>query len=77
MKKNMGSYDQLARLIVAIVIGILYYNGVIEGTLAIILSVLAMIFVLTSFAGYCPIYSLFGINTCGIKNSKGNDERIF
>ena len=77
MKKNMGSYDQLARLIVALIIGVLYYNGVIEGTLAIVLSILAMIFVLTSFAGYCPIYSLFGFNTCGIKNSKNKDERIF
>ncbi len=73
----MGSIDQLFRLIVALIIGILYYKGIIENTLGIVLSIFAMIFVLTSFAGFCPTYSLFGINTCGIKNSNNKDERIF
>jgi Protein of unknown function (DUF2892) len=70
MKKNMGSVDQLIRLVVALTIGILYYRGVIEGTLGIVLSILAFVFVLTSLAGNCPVYTLLGINTCGLKKMK-------
>jgi Protein of unknown function (DUF2892) len=70
MKKNMGSVDQLVRLILAVIVGILYYKGIISGTLGIVLSIIAMVFLLTSVAGFCPLYSIFGINTCGIKKIK-------
>lgn len=63
MKQNMGKLDKMARLIVAIVIALLYYFNVISGTLAIVLGLLALVFALTSFVGYCPLYSPFGINT--------------
>lgn len=59
----MGKWDKMARLIVAIVIAVLYYAGIISGTVAIVLGVLALVFALTSFIGYCPLYSPFGINT--------------
>ena len=64
MKKNMGSYDKLIRLSVAIVLIILYYNGVLAGTLGIVALVIALIFTVTSLIGFCPLYSIFGIKTC-------------
>ena len=67
MKKNMGRADRIIRVIVAAVIAALYYNGNISGTLGIVLLVLAGIFVLTSLVSFCPLYILFGINTCGAK----------
>jgi Protein of unknown function (DUF2892) len=67
MKKNMGTFDQIFRIIVAIAICVLYYNNVITGTLAIVLGVLAVVFFLTSMLGSCPLYTIIGINTCKIK----------
>lgn len=64
MKKNMGSVDRIVRIIIAIVIAVLYFTNVISGTVAIVLLVLAGIFVLTSFIGFCPLYVMFGISTC-------------
>ena len=65
----MGSTDKIVRIIIAAVIGYLYYTEVITGTLGIVLLVLAAIFVLTSFVSYCPLYSPFKINTCKRKES--------
>jgi len=65
MKKNMGRADRAFRVISALAIAFLYYNGTISGTTGIVLLVLAGIFVLTSLISFCPLYTLFGINTCG------------
>ncbi len=67
MKKNMGSLDKGIRIILAIGIALLYYFNVIEGTLAYVLMALAIIFLLTSFISFCPLYTLFGANTCKVK----------
>lgn len=63
MKKNMGPTDKLIRSVIGILIAILYYSGIISGTLAIILLAFAIVFLLTSFISFCPLYTLFGINT--------------
>ncbi len=64
MKKNMGSVDKAVRIVVAVIIAFLFYNGTIAGTLGIVLMVLAAVFVLTSFISFCPLYTIFGIKTC-------------
>ncbi len=63
MKKNMGSTDRISRTIFAIVIGFLYFTKAIEGTAALILGALAVIFLLTSFISFCPLYLPFGLST--------------
>ena len=63
MKTNMGSADRVIRILVAVVIAILYFTNQITGTTAIILGVLAVIFVATSFMSFCPLYLPFGIST--------------
>jgi len=68
MKKNMGSADKIVRLIIAAVLVILFYTGKLTGTLGIIGLAAAGIFVLTSLVSFCPLYSIFGINTCPVKN---------
>ena len=67
MKKNMGGTDRIIRFVLAAVIGILYWLGIIEGTLAYVLFAVAGIFLLTSFISFCPLYSLVGLNTCKVK----------
>ncbi len=68
MKKNMGSTDKLIRILVAVAAALLVYFEVVSGTLAYILIAIAAIFVLTSLVSFCPIYKLFGMNTCKVKN---------
>ena len=67
MTKNMGSADRIIRVIIAAIVGILYFTGTISGTLGIVLLVLAVVFVLTSVVSFCPLYAPFGIKTCKIK----------
>lgn len=64
MNKNMGSADRIIRLIVAAIITILYFTDTINGALALVLLILAGIFVLTSFVSFCPLYFPFGLSTC-------------
>lgn len=63
MKPNVGNLDRTLRLIAAALIAVLYFAGIISGTLAIILLVVAAIFIITSFLNFCPIYSIFGLST--------------
>jgi len=65
MKKNMGSADRTVRIIVALAIGFLYFTGRISGTLAIVLGIVALAFLVTSFVGHCPAYLPFGMSTGG------------
>ncbi len=63
MKKNMGLIDRIIRTIVAIVIGILIFTKVIVGVWAIILGILAVVFLLTSLLAWCPLYLPFNFST--------------
>lgn len=63
MKKNMGVADRLIRILVAIVIAILYFTDVIGGVLAIILGVIAVVFLITGFIAHCPGYVPLGVST--------------
>lgn len=63
MTQNMGSLDRLLRTAAAITVGVLYAIGTIGGTTATILGIFAVIFLLTSFVGTCPLYMPFGLST--------------
>ncbi len=63
MKKNMGSTDKIVRVLLAIVFGVLYFTNTVSGTLGIVLLVLGIVFLLTSFMSFCPLYLPFGLRT--------------
>lgn len=63
MKANMGTIDKVIRILVAILIAVLYFTNQISGTTAIVLIILAAVFVLTSFISFCPLYLPFGKST--------------
>jgi hypothetical protein len=63
MKKNMGSTDKIIRISIAVIIAVLYFTNTISGTLALILGAFAIIFIITSFISFCPLYLPFGIST--------------
>ncbi len=64
MKKNLGNLDRMIRVSIAVLVGILYFTNVISGNLALILMILAGVFILTSLVSFCPIYAPFGLSTC-------------
>lgn len=66
----MGSADKLVRAIIAAIIGVLYFMGIISGTIGIVLMILAIVFLLTSFLNFCPLYLPFGISTCKRKDKE-------
>lgn len=63
MKKNMGTVDRTIRLIIVAIIAALYFGGQISGTVAIVLGIVAVAFLVTSLIGWCPTYVPFGIST--------------
>jgi hypothetical protein len=63
MTKNMGTADRAIRIVIALVIAVLYFRGTISGTLAIVLGIVAVAFIVTSFIGWCPTYLPFGLST--------------
>ena len=67
MKQNMGSTDRIIRVVLAVVVAVLYFTNLISGTAALILSFLAIILLLTSVVGFCPLYAPFKFSTAGKK----------
>lgn len=67
MKKNMGITDRTIRLAIAALFAYLYFGGIVTGTFGIVLTVVAVVFALTSLVSFCPLYTLLGINTCPVK----------
>jgi|GEM_PF-118424 len=65
MTKNMGHADRLIRTLLAVVIIVLYITKVLTGTLAVVLGVIAIIFLLTSAIGVCPAYLPLKLSTLG------------
>lgn len=63
LNKNMGTPDRIIRLAIAAVIALLLITGNLSGVLAIILGLLAVIFVGTSVLSFCPLYVPLGLST--------------
>jgi hypothetical protein len=64
MKKNMGTIDRAVRLLVALTVALLYWQGIVTGIPALLLGLVAAIFLITGLVGSCPLYQLFGWSTC-------------
>lgn len=70
MKTNMGTTDKTIRLILAVLFAVLYLTGVVKGIFGVILLILAVVFVVTSLIGFCPLYTIFGWNTTAKKTGQ-------
>jgi len=68
MKKNVGTIDKVVRILAAILITVLYFTDIITGTVGIVFVVLAAVFAITSLISFCPLYAIFGLSTCPVKN---------
>lgn len=63
MTRNMGNLDRGLRFLFALIIGVLYWTDLISGTLALVLGIIALVLLLTSLIGFCPLYAPFGLST--------------
>ncbi|MEN9348157.1 MAG: YgaP family membrane protein [Flavobacteriales bacterium] len=70
MKTNVGQADRIIRVLLAVVFGILYFTQTVTGPLSYILLALGGVFILTAMVGFCPLYTLFGMNTCKVNPKK-------
>jgi hypothetical protein len=67
-KKNIGLLDRTVRFIVGVVlipIGLLLLGGWQGNLTGIIVAVFALLPIVTSVTGFCPLYIPFGISTLG------------
>jgi uncharacterized membrane protein YesL len=70
MKVNMGGLDRGLRIVLALVVALLIGTGTLSGTWAIVLGIVAVVFLVTSLIGMCPLYALLGISTCKVKQNE-------
>jgi uncharacterized membrane protein YcaP (DUF421 family) len=63
MKRNMAIADRVIRIVLAAVVAVLYFANQLSLVAAIILGILAVVFLATGIVGVCPLYLLFGIST--------------
>lgn len=64
MEKNIGSTDKVIRIVVGLAILSLFF--VVEGN-GRWFALIGLGPILTTFIGWCPAYTLFGISTCKTK----------
>jgi len=62
---NMGSADRIIRVVLALVFAGLYFTNIVSGLFGTILLILGVVFLLTSFISFCPLYLPFKISTKG------------
>jgi hypothetical protein len=63
MKMNESGLDRVIRLVAGLVLLLLYFVGVVSGTLGIVVLLLGAILLLTGLIGFCPLYALFKFST--------------
>ena len=68
MQKNVGTIDRAIRAVVGIALLAAYFLGAVGGTMGIVALVIGIVMLGTAALGWCPPYSLLGINTCGVKH---------
>lgn len=64
MSANVGIIDRVLRVVVGLALVALAL-GLIPGQPAAVWGWIGVVPLLTGVLGYCPAYSLIGVNTCG------------
>ncbi|MBW8849364.1 MAG: DUF2892 domain-containing protein [Xanthomonadales bacterium] len=61
MQKNVGSVDKILRIVVGL--GLLSLLFVLDAPMKY-LGLIGLVPLATSLMGWCPLYTLLGVNTC-------------
>ncbi len=63
MKMNMGLADRIIRIVIAAAVAVLITFNQLSTAAAVVLGILAVVFLATGIVGTCPLYMLLGIST--------------
>jgi hypothetical protein len=76
MHKTVGKTDRALRGVLAI--GAVAGSGVVgfSSGWGIVLLAVAAVMAATAVSGYCPVYSLIGISTCGTDKPEGGHRGV-
>lgn len=67
MTKNVGSTDKVVRAAIGVIALVAAFLIGITSVWGIVLAVVAVIALVTAAVGFCPLYRVFGMNTCATK----------
>jgi hypothetical protein len=65
MARNVGSIDRILRIVAGLALIALAATGTVGAW-----GYVGIVPLLTAFVGYCPAYSLIGLNTCALGDRK-------
>ncbi len=66
MTANVGGIDRILRVIVGLALIALALTGTVGAW-----GYIGVVPLLTALVGFCPAYTLLGLNTCPVKNTAG------
>ncbi|NTU81324.1 MAG: DUF2892 domain-containing protein [Chloroflexales bacterium] len=69
-RQNEGTLDRDIRIGLTALFGLIALFAPFGGLWQIIPALLAVVMLVTAAVGVCPLYMLFGINTCDVDTSK-------
>lgn len=64
MKCNVGAVERGIRIAMGVILFSIGYFGMLPAWGAVAAYLLGVVALMTGLFGYCPIYRVFGINTC-------------
>lgn len=68
MKKNVGNIDKVIRVILAIALSYAAYSMDFENAwMMYALFIAAIVLLFTVLTSWCPIFKIFGLNSCKVK----------
>lgn len=67
MTKNIGQTDKIIRIVLGLGLAALDFFEVVKGGFSWVLSVVAIVLIVTALINFCPLYTLLGKNTCEVK----------
>ena len=68
MSINVGSIDRVVRVMVGIAMlsAVFWLEGPVRW-----FGLIGLVPLLTAAVGFCPLYTVLGVNTCGARRNKG------
>lgn len=65
MIKNIGQTEKIVRIVLAVVLAGLDFFEVVGGAFSWVLSLVAIVLLVTALVGHCPINKMLGRNSVG------------
>lgn len=71
MRTNEAPWDRIVRVVLGLVALAVGSTALEPGTLAVVLSILGSILIVTALVGWCPLYSRLGVRTYRVQPTEG------